>query len=69
MVPAGYPLCIFNVSGFYDELLHWISKVVRDGFVDPKDASILKVAASADEVVSCLGDQHLRTRIGELEWI
>jgi uncharacterized protein (TIGR00730 family) len=65
----GRNVCIFNVRGFYDGLLYWISKVVRDGFVDPKDAGILRVAASADEVVSCLGDKHLCSRIGELEWI
>ncbi|CAG9982541.1 unnamed protein product [Clonostachys byssicola] len=65
----GRSVCIFNVSGFYDGLLHWISKVVQDGFVDLKDAGILRVAASADEVVSCLGDKHSSSRIGELEWI
>ncbi|WKT54394.1 hypothetical protein QSH57_004978 [Fusarium oxysporum f. sp. vasinfectum] len=62
-------ICVFNVGEFYKGLLDWIDQVVRDGFVGKKDARILRVATSADEVVSCLSDKHHHSLCGELEWI
>ncbi|KAF9769929.1 hypothetical protein IL306_012586 [Fusarium sp. DS 682] len=62
-------ICVFDVNGFYQGLLDWIDQIVRDGFVDKKDAGILKVVTTADEVVSCLSGKHHHSRFGELEWI
>ncbi|KAM5356852.1 hypothetical protein ACJ41O_003498 [Fusarium nematophilum] len=62
-------ICVFSVNGFYEGLIGWISQVARDGFVGPKDANILQVARSADEVVACLANQPQFSRNGELEWL
>ncbi|KAJ0130185.1 Uncharacterized protein HZ326_26710 [Fusarium oxysporum f. sp. albedinis] len=63
-------ICIFSVEGFYKGLLDWIDQVIQDGFIGQKDASIFRVATSANEVVSCLSDKHHHhSRYGELEWI
>ncbi|PCD22092.1 hypothetical protein AU210_015892 [Fusarium oxysporum f. sp. radicis-cucumerinum] len=62
-------ICVFNVGEFYKGFLDWIDQVVQDGFVGQKDATILRMATSADEVVSCLSDKHHHSRCGELEWI
>ncbi|KAM0541424.1 hypothetical protein ACHAPJ_013255 [Fusarium lateritium] len=62
-------VCVFSVDGFYKGLLDWIGQIVRDGFVSQKDATILRVATSADEVVRCLSNKHHHSRFGELEWI
>ncbi|EXK76289.1 hypothetical protein FOQG_18963 [Fusarium oxysporum f. sp. raphani 54005] len=51
-------ICIFSVEGFYKGLLDWIDQVIWDGFIGQKDASIFRVATSANEVVSCLSDKH-----------
>ncbi|KAF5535366.1 lysine decarboxylase [Fusarium mexicanum] len=62
-------VCVLNVNGFYDGLLHWISKVSEKGFIGPKDANILKVASSAEGVVKCLEDKNLHSKSGSIEWI
>ncbi|KAG5952785.1 hypothetical protein E4U53_008069 [Claviceps sorghi] len=62
---------VFNVDGFYDGLLDWIGHVVRSGFVGPKDADIIRVARTADEVVAYLACQPPQTKNGnhDLEWL
>ncbi|KAG5984831.1 hypothetical protein E4U55_003049 [Claviceps digitariae] len=62
---------VFNVDGFYDGLLDWIRGVVGSGFVGQKDADIIRVARSADEVVACLAHQPLQGKKGRhgLEWL
>ncbi|KAH7140460.1 hypothetical protein B0J13DRAFT_608811 [Dactylonectria estremocensis] len=62
-------ICVFSVNGFYEGLLDWIGQVARDGFVGSRDANILQVARSANEVVECLADQPQHSRNGELEWL
>ncbi|KAF5026443.1 hypothetical protein F66182_1430 [Fusarium sp. NRRL 66182] len=63
-------ICLFSVGDFYKGLLHWIDQVGREGFIGPRDAGILRVATSADEVVSRLSDKHHDySPCGELEWI
>ncbi|KAG5986855.1 hypothetical protein E4U43_005325 [Claviceps pusilla] len=63
---------VFNVDGFYDGLLDWIRHVARSGFIGGKDADIIRVARTADEVVACLAHQHpLQAKRGcqGLEWL
>lgn len=63
---------VFNVDGFYDGLLDWIRHVARSGFIGGKDADIIRVARTADEVVACLAHQQpLQAKRGcqGLEWL
>lgn len=60
---------VFNVNGFYDGLLSWIGQVARDGFIRPRDANILGVANTADQVITCLASQRLDVEKPSLEWL
>ncbi|KAG6053828.1 hypothetical protein E4U17_004312 [Claviceps sp. LM77 group G4] len=59
---------VFSVDGFYDGLLDWIRRVAGHGFVGNKDADIIRVARTAEEVVTCL-DEGSRGGDHGLEWV
>ncbi|KAF4956782.1 hypothetical protein FGADI_3564 [Fusarium gaditjirri] len=62
-------ICVFDVCGFYKGLLDWVRQAALAGFVGTEDATILRIATTAEEVVDCLGsDDHRYSRMGELEW-
>jgi uncharacterized protein (TIGR00730 family) len=46
------PIGLLNVAGFFDPLLAWLERTVRDGFLKPKHRRLLLDAASADELIA-----------------
>ena len=48
------PVVILNVDGYFNPLIEMLSKAVEERFMRPQHLDIWRVAASADEAVSCL---------------
>lgn len=48
------PIVILNVDGYFNPLIEMLSKAVEERFMRPQHLDIWRVAASADEAVSCL---------------
>ncbi|KAF4500393.1 lysine decarboxylase [Fusarium agapanthi] len=62
-------ICVLDVCGFYKGLMDWICQAAQAGFVGTEDATILRVATTAEDVIGCLGsNDHRYSRMGELEW-
>ncbi|KAF5592962.1 lysine decarboxylase [Fusarium subglutinans] len=62
-------ICVFDVCGFYKGLMDWVRQAAQAGFVGTEDATILRVATTAEDVIDCLGsNDHRYSRMGELEW-
>jgi uncharacterized protein (TIGR00730 family) len=62
-------ICVFDVCGFYKGLMDWVRQAAQAGFVGTEDATILRVATTAEDVIDSLGsDDHRYSRMGELEW-
>ncbi|RBR15472.1 hypothetical protein FVER53590_09393 [Fusarium verticillioides] len=62
-------ICVFDVFGFYKGLMDWVRQAAQAGFVSTEDATILRVATTAEDVIDRLGsDEHRYSRMCELEW-
>ncbi|CZR49866.1 uncharacterized protein FPRO_16073 [Fusarium proliferatum ET1] len=62
-------ICVFDVCGFYKGLMDWVRQAAQAGFISTEDATILRVATTAEDVIGCLGsNDHRFSRMGELEW-
>lgn len=44
------PIVVFNIDGFFDEILAWVRKSVGYGLITADQASIVVVAETADQV-------------------
>jgi uncharacterized protein (TIGR00730 family) len=49
------PMGLLNVAGFFDPLLAWIDRAVRDGFLRPEHRRLLQVADDEDGLLRRLG--------------
>jgi uncharacterized protein (TIGR00730 family) len=49
------PVGLLNVSGFFDGLLAWIDRAVREDFVKPKNRELLTVDDDAERLLGRLG--------------
>lgn len=47
---------VYNVEGYWDGLLSWVSKSVEQGFVGKANANIMVEAKTSEEVVIRLRD-------------
>ena len=45
------PVILFNVEGFYNALIQHFYKMLDDGFIRPEQRSILKIAATVEDVL------------------
>lgn len=45
------PVLVFNIDGYFDEILQWIRKGVNEGFIPKDQADIIYEAKTAREVV------------------
>lgn len=45
------PIVVYNLNGFYDNFLKFISDAIASGFVSEKNGEIIKVATTIEEVV------------------
>lgn len=62
------PIVLFNVEGFYDDILNWVKRAVKDGFVDEGNAHIVVEATTADEVVTAIKTYKVASSRHELKW-
>ncbi|KAI9808757.1 MAG: hypothetical protein M1825_003909 [Sarcosagium campestre] len=58
------PVVLFNVDGYYDDIVRWVARSVDAGFVDSGASRIVVEAKAADEVVLAL--THYRLADGRL---
>ncbi|CAI1511847.1 hypothetical protein SEUBUCD646_0J01530 [Saccharomyces eubayanus] len=45
------PIILFNIDGFYDQLLQFINHSIEEGFISAKNGEIVQVASTSQEVV------------------
>ena len=45
------PIVIFNLNGFYDDLINLITKGVNDGFIRAQTPELFKVTDDIDEII------------------
>lgn len=48
------PIVLFNIDGFYDKLLAFISESINNGFISKKNGEILRIATTAQEVIDSI---------------
>lgn len=48
----GKPVIIFNMKGYYDQLIQFMEHAVAQGFIRPQNRDAIHIAATVDE---CLG--------------
>ncbi|CAM5684561.1 Cytokinin riboside 5'-monophosphate phosphoribohydrolase OS=Lysinibacillus sphaericus OX=1421 GN=LS41612_00160 PE=3 SV=1 [Lysinibacillus sphaericus] len=48
------PVILFNVNGFYDALLQHFSKMLEEGFIRPEHKALIRVATTAEEVLTMI---------------
>lgn len=63
------PIVVFNINGYFDELLKWIRKAVTDGFIAGDLNGIVQEARTAREVIDCV--EHYQGAAGRytfLDW-
>lgn len=62
------PIVIFNMNGFYDNFLKFISDCISSEFVSVKNGDILKVANSIDEVFAAIDSFQQPDGVFNLKW-
>ncbi|KAF2221995.1 lysine decarboxylase-like protein [Elsinoe ampelina] len=62
------PIVVFNIEGFFDEMLAWVKKSVEYGLIPADQASIIVVADTADRVLEAV--ENYRNAQGRylLDW-
>lgn len=48
------PIILFNLNGFYDELIVFINKCIKSGFISENNGKILQIASTPEEVIEKL---------------
>jgi uncharacterized protein (TIGR00730 family) len=48
------PIILFNLNGFYDELIIFINKAIKSGFISENNGKILQIASTPEEVIEKL---------------
>ncbi len=48
------PIGILNIQGYFDPMLHWVERMIHDGFVKPEYRDLFYVAEEAETMVERL---------------
>jgi uncharacterized protein (TIGR00730 family) len=59
---------MFNVDGYWDGLIAWVSNAVKSGFIAPANESIMVEAKTAGEVFTCLKKYKNSSARFQLKW-
>jgi uncharacterized protein (TIGR00730 family) len=59
---------MFNVDGYWDGLIAWVSNAVKSGFIAPANEAIMVEAKTANEVVTCLKEYKNSSARMKLKW-
>ncbi|CAL9735426.1 hypothetical protein MOSE0_H05666 [Monosporozyma servazzii] len=62
------PVVLFNINGFYDKLLDFISESIANGFISEKNGGILHVATTAQGVVDKINNYVAPDGRFNLKW-
>ncbi|RDW57381.1 hypothetical protein BP5796_12831 [Coleophoma crateriformis] len=62
------PIVLFNVNGFFDDIMSWIRRAVKNGFVDSGNANIVVEASTAGEVIEAIKNYRVPSSRHDLDW-
>lgn len=62
------PVILFNINGFYDELIIFVQKSIEAGFISENNGKILQVAATPEEVLEKLDNYKVPEGRFNLSW-
>lgn len=61
-------IVMYNIEGYYDGLIQWVTTAVSSGFIAPGNAGILVEALDAEEVVRQLKEYKVAEGRFKLNW-
>jgi uncharacterized protein (TIGR00730 family) len=62
------PVVVYNVDGYWTELMKWVKNAVAIGFVSKGNAEIVVEAHNAESVIQCLLDYKIAPGRFSLQW-
>ena len=62
------PVILFNINGFYDELIVFVQKSIEAGFISENNGKILQVANTPEEVLEKLDNYKVPEGRFNLSW-
>ncbi|KAI9744509.1 MAG: hypothetical protein M1818_002038 [Claussenomyces sp. TS43310] len=62
------PIILFNVDGYYDEIVTWVKKAVTEEFVNVGNRGIVVEAKSAAEVIEQIKSYKVASDRYDLDW-
>lgn len=62
------PIVVYNLNGFYDSFLVWVKDAIGAQFVSEKNGEIIRVATSAEEVMSAIEEYEVPEGRFNLRW-
>ncbi|SMN20174.1 similar to Saccharomyces cerevisiae YJL055W Putative protein of unknown function, proposed to be involved in the metabolism of purine and pyrimidine base analogues [Maudiozyma saulgeensis] len=62
------PVILFNIDGFYDSLLEFISHSIEAGFISHSNGNIVQVATTAEEVIQKIQEYKVPEGRFNLKW-
>ncbi|KAK3671097.1 hypothetical protein LTR78_009058 [Recurvomyces mirabilis] len=64
----GFPVVVFNVDGYWTDLLKWVNNAVKAGFIAENNEGIMVEARTGDQVVERLKDYRNAEGRFMLQW-
>ncbi|KAG0683338.1 hypothetical protein C6P40_003747 [Pichia californica] len=62
------PIILFNMNGFYDELITFVNKSIEAGFISKNNGKILQIANTPEEVIEQLESYKVPEGRFNLSW-
>jgi uncharacterized protein (TIGR00730 family) len=62
------PIVIFNVDGYYDDIIKWVRKAVENEFVDEGNRDIVVEAKTAAQVIEMIKTYKKASQRHDLDW-
>lgn len=62
------PVILFNINGFYDELISFVNNSIKAGFISENNGKILQIASTAQEVIEKLDNYEVPEGRFNLSW-
>jgi uncharacterized protein (TIGR00730 family) len=64
----AFPVVLYNVEGYWDGILQWVTKAVNEEFIAKDNKSIMVEARTSDEVIERLRDYQNSEGRFKLQW-
>lgn len=62
------PIILFNMDGFYDGLVEFVQKCIKNGFISENNGKILQVASTPEEVIEKINNYVVPEGRFNLNW-